>query len=112
MLKQIWFGSLILMFLCASCKMNTAASDKNIDITDSRPNIVVIMADDLGYSDLGCYGGEIRTPNLDRLGANGLRFNSFYNTSRCCPSRASMLTGLYPHQAGIGRMTMDMELSG
>ncbi len=112
MLQQIGFGSLILMFLCTSCKMNTAASDKNIDITDSRPNIVIIMADDLGYSDLGCYGGEIRTPNLDRLGANGLRFNSFYNTSRCCPSRASMLTGLYPHQAGIGRMTMDMDLPG
>ncbi len=74
---------------------------------DARPNIIVILADDLGYSDLGCYGGEIHTPNLDRLAANGLRFNSFYNTGRSCPTRASLLTGLYQHQAGIGRMTFD-----
>ena len=66
----------------------------------TRPNI---LADDLGYSDLGCYGGEIRTPHLDRLAAGGLRFTQCYNSSRCCPSRASLLTGLYPHQAGIGR---------
>lgn len=70
----------------------------------SRPNIILILADDLGYSDLGCYGGEIQTPNLDRLGYNGLRFSRFYNTSRSCPTRASLLTGLYPHQAGMGRM--------
>jgi len=72
-----------------------------------RPNIILIMADDLGYSDLGCYGGEINTPNLDALAKGGLRFNAFYNTGRCCPTRASMLTGLYPHQAGIGKMTFD-----
>ncbi|MBN1488660.1 MAG: arylsulfatase [Phycisphaerae bacterium] len=70
-----------------------------------RPNIVVILADDLGFSDLGCYGGEIDTPVLDRLAAGGLRFTQFYNTARCCPTRASLLTGLYPHQAGIGEMT-------
>ena len=69
------------------------------------PNILVILADDLGYSDLGCYGGEIPTPNLDRLAAGGLRFTQFYNTARCCPTRASLLTGLYPHQAGVGYMT-------
>ena len=69
------------------------------------PNIVVILVDDLGYSDLGCYGGEIETPNLDRLAQSGLRFSQFYNTARCCPSRASLLTGLYQHQAGIGFMT-------
>jgi arylsulfatase len=69
-----------------------------------RPNIVVILADDMGYSDIGCYGGEITTPNLDRLAANGLRFTRFYNTARCCPTRASLLTGLYPHQAGVGHM--------
>lgn len=68
-----------------------------------RPNILVIMADDLGYSDLGCYGGEIRTPNLDLLAASGIRFTQFYNGSRCSPSRASLLTGLYPHQAGLAR---------
>ncbi len=71
----------------------------------NKPNIMVILADDLGYSDLGCYGGEIRTPNIDALAANGLRFTQSYNSSRCCPSRASLLTGLYPHQAGIGLMT-------
>ncbi len=69
-----------------------------------RPNIVLIMADDMGYSDIGCYGGEIHTPNVDRLAAGGLRFSQFYNTARCCPTRASLLTGLYPHQAGIGDM--------
>jgi arylsulfatase A-like enzyme len=69
-----------------------------------RPNIVLIMADDMGYSDIGCYGGEISTPNLDRLAARGLRFSQFYNAARCCPTRASLLTGLYPHQAGIGDM--------
>jgi arylsulfatase A-like enzyme len=74
---------------------------------DERPNIVIIMADDLGYSDLGCYGGEINTPNLDYLATQGMRFTQFYNTSRCCPTRASLLTGLYPHQAGVGRMTFD-----
>ncbi len=78
----------------------------------SRPNIILILADDLGYSDLGCYGSEIHTPNLDRLAQNGLRFNSFYNASRSCPTRASLLTGLYPHQAGIGRMTFNNHLPG
>ncbi|MDR1923319.1 MAG: arylsulfatase [Planctomycetaceae bacterium] len=69
-----------------------------------RPNIILILADDLGYSDLGCYGGEIKTPNIDRLAAGGLRFKQFYNSTRCCPSRASINTGLYPHQAGVGGM--------
>ena len=74
---------------------------------DTRPNILVILADDMGFSDLGCYGGEIHTPNLDKLAEEGLRFTHFYNTSRSCPTRASLLTGLYQHQAGIGRMTFD-----
>ena len=69
-----------------------------------QPNIVLILVDDMGYSDLGCYGSEIHTPNLDRLAANGLRFSQFYNAARCCPTRASLLTGLYPHQAGVGKM--------
>ena len=76
----------------------------------SKPNIILIMADDMGYSDIGCYGGEIKTPNLDLLASNGLRFTQFYNTSRCCPTRASILTGLYPHQAGIGHMTDAMNV--
>ena len=71
------------------------------------PNIILIMGDDMGYSDLGCYGGEIRTPRLDQLAANGLRFTQFYNTARCCPTRATLLTGLYPQQAGVGHMVND-----
>ena len=69
-----------------------------------KPNIVLILADDMGFSDLGCYGGEIRTPNLDSLARQGMRFTQFCNTARCCPTRASLLTGLYPHQAGMGHM--------
>ena len=72
-----------------------------------RPNIILIMADDMGYSDIGCYGGEIRTPNLDGLAAGGLRFTQFYNTARCCPTRASLMSGLYQHQAGVGHMMAD-----
>jgi arylsulfatase A-like enzyme len=77
-----------------------------------RPNIVLIMADDMGFSDIGCYGSEISTPNLDLLAAGGLRFTQFYNTARCCPTRASLLTGLYPHQACIGWMMTDNHLEG
>jgi arylsulfatase A-like enzyme len=72
--------------------------------TVARPNIILIMADDMGYSDLGCYGSEIPTPNIDRLANEGIRFTQFYNAARCCPTRASLLTGLYPHQAGVGDM--------
>ncbi len=77
-----------------------------------RPNILLIMADDMGYSDIGCYGGEIRTPVLDGLAARGLRFTQFYNTARCCPTRASLMTGLYPHQAGVGHMMRDQGFDG
>ena len=80
--------------------------------SDERPNVLLVLADDLGYSDLGSYGGEIRTPNLDRLADGGLRFTQFYNSSRCCPSRASLLTGVYPHQAGIGRFVGSGTLPG
>ena len=73
--------------------------------TRPRPNIVVILADDLGYSDIGCYGGEIETPNIDSLASGGVRFTNFYNCARCCPTRASLLTGCYPHEVGIGHMT-------
>ncbi len=77
-----------------------------------RPNIIVILVDDMGFSDLGCFGSEIPTPNLDALANNGVRFTQFYNTGRCCPTRASLLTGLYPHQAGVGHMTDDKHLPG
>ena len=72
--------------------------------SSDKPNIVVIMADDMGFSDIGCYGGEIETPNIDALADGGLRFRQFYNTARCCPTRAALLTGLYQHQAGVGHM--------
>ena len=77
-----------------------------------KPNIIVILVDDMGFSDIGCYGGEIPTPNLDQLAAGGLRFTQFYNTGRCCPTRASLLTGIYPHQAGVGHMTDDNGVPG
>ena len=84
------------------CLLLTAAT-----LHAARPNIILIMSDDMGFSDLGCYGGEIQTPNLDRLAKGGVRLSQFYNAGRCCPTRASLLTGLYPHQAGIGHMMED-----
>src|SRR5437868_2395634 len=89
--------SLLALLLAAG---SSAAQDQ----PPSRPNIVILLADDMGYSDIGCYGSEIATPNLDRLAAGGLRFTQFYNTARCCPTRAALLTGLYSHQAGVGHM--------
>ena len=99
-------------FFIALAAVLSALFDRPAFTADQRPNILIILADDLGYSDLGCYGGEIRTPNLDALAASGVRFTQFYNCSRCCPSRASLLTGLYPHQAGIGDMTGDQGQPG
>jgi arylsulfatase A-like enzyme len=78
-------------------------------IATERPNIIVIMVDDMGYADIGAYGGEIDTPNLDTLAQNGLRFTQFYNSARCCPTRATLMTGLHPHQVGIGHMTGEGE---
>jgi arylsulfatase A-like enzyme len=95
--KMCWQLALIL----ATASSASASEPK-------KPNIILIMADDLGFSDLGCYGSEIATPNLDRLAAKGIRFTQFYNTGRCCPTRASLLTGLYSHQAGIGHMVKDL----
>ena len=91
---------LLCLLLTAGCAPVPAADAAR----PRRPNILILLADDLGYADLGSYGSEISTPNLDRLAANGLRFTQFYNAARCCPSRASLLTGLYPHQAGVGHM--------
>ena len=76
------------------------------------PNIVIVLADDLGFSDLGCYGSEILTPNLDRMANRGLRFTQFYNCGRSCPSRASLLTGLYAHQTGMGYIAKDFSRPG
>jgi arylsulfatase len=110
----------ILFWLCLGClclflsceNKPTTEAVSTADTQPKRPNIVLIMADDMGYSDIGCYGGEINTPNLDTLAANGLRFSQFYNTARCCPTRASLMTGLYPHQAGMGHMTQDRGTDG
>ena len=74
------------------------------DTKPARPNIIVILVDDMGFSDIGCYGSDIPTPNLDALAADGLKYKQFYNTARCCPSRAALLTGLYSHEAGVGNM--------
>jgi arylsulfatase A-like enzyme len=95
---------LVTLFLLLLAHVCSAAAE--------RPNILLILADDLGYSDIGCYGGEISTPNLDRLAAGGVRFRQFYNNARCCPSRAALLTGVYPHQAGVGAMGADWNLRG
>jgi arylsulfatase len=87
---------------------SVAVLASNVDQVDAavpdRPNILLVMVDDMGYSDLGCYGGEIRTPTLDALAAGGVRLARFYNCAQCCPSRASLMSGLYPHQAGVGDM--------
>ena len=88
------------------------ASDRKSDTAERKPNIIVIMADDMGFSDLGCYGGEIQTPNIDQLAKEGVRFTGFKNTARCTPSRASLLTGRYAHSVGVGSMSQDRNLPG
>ncbi|MBL8236739.1 MAG: arylsulfatase [Bryobacterales bacterium] len=81
-------------------------------LAPQRPNIVILLADDLGFSDVGCYGSEIETPNIDLLARNGVRYSQFYNCARCCPTRAALMTGLYPHQAGVGHMVDDYHRPG
>lgn len=88
-----WVAMLGLAASALSASSARAAAEPS-----KRPNVVIILADDLGFSDIGCYGGEIATPNLDKLASGGLRFTSFYNTSRCWPSRAALLSGYYPQQ--------------
>lgn len=89
-----------------------AADGDKPESREDRPDILLILNDDMGYSDLGCYGGEVETPNLDRLAEGGARFTQAYNTARCCPSRASLITGLHPHQTGVGHMISDWDLDG
>ncbi len=101
--SRYFCGSLALVAVLLSYASSSLAAAGAL----SRPNIVVILVDDMGFSDIGCYGSEIPTPNLDGLAAGGLRFTQFYNTGRCCPTRASLMTGLYSHQAGMGHMTED-----
>lgn len=93
-----FFLTLLFVFSCKSIKNENKTEPK-------RPNIVLIMADDMGFSDIGSYGGEIETPHLDALAAGGVSYTQFYNNARCVPTRASLMTGVYPHQAGLGWMT-------
>ena len=95
---------LLLLLLLTACTTPQAPNE--------RPNIIIMMADDMGFSDISPYGGEINTPNLQRLSDNGIRFTQFYNNARCCPTRAALLTGVYPHQAGVGHMTGDYGFPG
>lgn len=88
------------------------AAPGGFTVAAEKPNIIVILVDDMGFSDIGCYGSEIPTPNLDALAAGGLRFTQFYNTGRCCPTRAALMTGLYSHQTGVGHMTEDKGVPG
>ncbi len=97
-------GIMSLFLLSAGCLLLNSCSAGENTTPEERPNIIVILADDIGYSDIGSFGSEINTPNLDRLAAGGMRFTHFYNTARCSPSRASLLTGLYPHQAAMGHL--------
>jgi arylsulfatase A-like enzyme len=85
-----------------------AALAASVHAQQTRPNVIIILADDMGFSDPGCFGGEIHTPNIDHLASQGVRFSQFYNMARCCPTRASIMTGLYPHQAGIGAMNQNL----
>lgn len=96
------YAALAVSAIFYSCNSQNRSQKPSVK---TAPNIILIMADDMGFSDIGCYGGEIKTPNLDHLAQNGVRYSQFYNAARCCPTRASLLTGVYPHQAGMGWMT-------
>jgi len=98
-------SAVYVLFLFVAAADLLASDSLGVTPSSTRPNIVIVMADDLGFSDIGCYGGEIKTPNLDQLAEHGLRFNQFYNCGRCCPTRAALLTGLHQHQVGVGHMT-------
>ncbi len=94
-LKSFALVASLVSFFVVPLNLNAAQAE-------TPPNIIVILIDDMGWSDLGCYGGEVPTPNIDALAKGGVRFTQFYNTARCSPTRASLITGLYPHQAGMG----------
>jgi arylsulfatase A-like enzyme len=106
MAPRTGFPLRILLTVLATCASSVAVA------ASKAPNVLIIVSDDLGYSDLGCYGGEIHTPNLDALAENGVRLTQFHTAARCCPSRASILTGYYPHKVGLGHMTQDIGQPG
>ena len=104
----IWYSLILILVILITFFYCKEDEEKQVaGVVQKRPNVVLILADDMGFSDLGCYGSEIKTPSLDKLAEKGLRMTQFYNASRCCPSRASLLTGLYPHQANMGFMHAD-----
>ena len=104
----IYFG--LIALITVACNDNKV--NKKVLVTKKKPNIILILADDMGFSDLGSYGSDIETPNIDRLAAEGTRLRRFYNNTICAPSRASLLTGQYPHKAGIGFFNEDFGLPG
>jgi len=104
--QSIFFKKYFTLFIVSSLTWLNLYAQPSVTI-NKKPNIIVILTDDMGYSDIGCYGSEINTPNIDRLAKDGVRFSHFYNTARCSPSRASLLTGLYPHQAGMGHLSTE-----
>jgi len=106
--RPFLFAIVLNSFLFLGC----FSESKEKELPKPKPNILLIMADDLGYGDLGCYGGEIATPNLDRLAKQGLRLTECYNNGICAPSRASLLTGRYPHETGIGFFNIDLQEKG
>ncbi|MDD7985201.1 arylsulfatase [Lentisphaera marina] len=110
-IKYSLLGAMLAALFCSTLTAADPSSPTGYDVA-SRPNIIVILADDMGYSDLGCYGGEIQTPNIDALAREGVRFTGFKNTARCTPSRASLLTGRYSHSVGVGAMQQDQHLPG
>lgn len=111
-MKRLLIRAGLILLLSLSALLEGGFAVNGNTTAPSRPNIIVMMSDDMGYSDIGCYGGEINTPNLDSLAAGGVRFTQFYNTARCCPTRAALLTGLYPHQTGVGHMMNDRGYDG
>jgi arylsulfatase A-like enzyme len=111
-MRTAWLLRFFGMLTRAAAASTLLAQNQTGTAGAPRPNIVLILADDLGYSDLGCYGSEIATPNLDRLARSGMQFTQFYTTPRCCPSRAALLTGLYPQEAGVGAMMEDRGVPG
>ncbi len=104
-LRGVTHMKLLLNFLSLLVALGSSGATAYAQADKSKPNVLIMLVDDMGWSDIGCYGGELKTPNLDKLASKGVRFTQFYNTARCCPTRASLLTGLYPHQAGVGHMT-------
>lgn len=101
-LHKLLYKKTVVLIICI-CLINSILS------AQQKPNIIFILADDMGFSDLGCYGGEIKTPHLDRLADQGIKMRTFYNNARCCPTRASLLTGRYPHSVGMGLMVTTLD---